>query len=126
MVKLMVAEHSRRLIYLHDLLRALVGRDLKSRYKGSLLGILWSMMNPLLQLLVFHFIFRLVLRLDIPRYSSFAFSAMLAWNWFQASLLDASGSMLNGRELVKRPGFHSSDLLPLGVAYPHDLSDHGW
>ena len=118
MVKLVVAGRSRRLIYLHDLLRALVGRDLKSRYKGSALGILWSLMNPLLQLLVFHFIFRLVLRLDIPRYSSFAFSAMLAWNWFQASLLDASGSMLNSRELVKRPGFPVA-ILPVVAVTTH-------
>ena len=118
MVKLMVAGRSRRLLYLHDLLRELVGRDLKSRYKGSALGILWSLMNPLLQLLVFHFIFRLVLRLDIPRYSSFAFSAMLAWNWFQASLLDASGSMLNSRELVKRPGFPVA-ILPVVAVTTH-------
>jgi lipopolysaccharide transport system permease protein len=118
MVKLMVAGRSRRLRYLHDLLRALVGRDMKSRYKGSALGILWSLMNPLLQLLVFHFIFRLVLRLDIPRYSSFAFSAMLAWNWFQASLLDASGSMLNNRELVKRPGFPVA-ILPVVAVTTH-------
>jgi lipopolysaccharide transport system permease protein len=94
-----------RLIYLTDLLRELVTRDMKVRYKGSTLGVIWSLMNPLMQLLVFHFIFRLVLQLNIPRYSSFAFSGMLAWNWFQASLLDASGSMINSRELIKRPGF---------------------
>jgi lipopolysaccharide transport system permease protein len=58
MVKLMVAGRSRRLRYLYDLLRALVGRDIKSRYQGSALGVLWSLMNPLLQLLVFHAIFR--------------------------------------------------------------------
>jgi lipopolysaccharide transport system permease protein len=118
MVKLTVAGRGRRLRYLHDLLRELVGRDIRSRCKGSALGILWSLMNPLLQLLVFHFIFRLVLRLDIPRYSSFAFSAMLAWNWFQTSLLDASGSVLNNRALVKRPGFPAV-ILPVVAMTTH-------
>jgi lipopolysaccharide transport system permease protein len=92
MVKLRVTGRSRQLIYWRDLLRALVGRDLKSRYKGSALGIFWSLMTPLLQLLVFHFIFRLVLRLDIPRYSSFAFSAMLAMWASYATIINPIGA----------------------------------
>jgi lipopolysaccharide transport system permease protein len=109
-----------RLTYLRDLLRELVARDMKMRYKGSALGIVWSLMNPLMQLVVFHFIFRLVLQLNIPRYSSFAFSGMLAWSWFQASLLDASGSMLNSRELIKRPGFPVA-ILPVVAVTTHLL-----
>ena len=120
MVKVTVAGQARRLLYLRDLLRELVSRDMKSRYKGSVLGVLWSLMNPLMQLMVFHFIFRQVLRLDIPRYSSFAFSAMLAWTWFQAAMLDASGSMINSRELVKRPGFPVA-ILPVVAVTTHFL-----
>ena len=60
-----------RLIYIRDLLRELVGRDMKLRYKRSVLGIAWTLLNPLLQLLVFLFIFNLVLPLHIPHYSSF-------------------------------------------------------
>jgi lipopolysaccharide transport system permease protein len=111
---------SRRLIYLRDLIRELVARDMKVRYKGSALGIVWSLMNPLMQLVVFHFIFRLVLELNIPRYSSFAFSGMLAWSWFQASLLDASGSMLTNRELIKRPGFPVA-ILPVVAVTTHSI-----
>jgi lipopolysaccharide transport system permease protein len=118
MISFTVLYHSRRLIYLRDLVRELVARDMKVRYKGSALGILWSLMNPLMQLVVFHFIFRLVLQLNIPRYSSFAFSGMLAWSWFQASLLDASGSMLNSRELIKRPGFPVA-ILPVVAVTTH-------
>jgi lipopolysaccharide transport system permease protein len=115
-----IVVHYRRWLYLRDLLRALVGRDMKSRYKGSILGILWSLVTPLMQLVVFHFIFRSVLQLGIPRYSSFAFSGMLAWSWFQASLLDASGSVVNGRELVKRPGFPAV-ILPVAAVTTHLL-----
>jgi lipopolysaccharide transport system permease protein len=118
MISFTVLYRSRRLIYLRDLVRELVARDMKVRYKGSALGIVWSLANPLMQLVVFHFIFRLVLQLNIPRYSSFAFSGMLAWSWFQASLLDASGSMLNNRELIKRPGFPVA-ILPVVAVTTH-------
>jgi homopolymeric O-antigen transport system permease protein len=118
MISFTALYRSRRLIYLRDLIRELVARDMKVRYKGSALGIVWSLANPLMQLVVFHFIFRLVLQLNIPRYSSFAFSGMLAWSWFQASLLDASGSMLSNRELVKRPGFPVA-ILPVVAVTTH-------
>jgi lipopolysaccharide transport system permease protein len=91
---------------------------MKIRYKGSALGVAWSLMHPLMQLVVFNFIFRLVLQLNIPRYSSFAFSGMLAWSWFQASLIDASGSMINSRELIKRPGFPVA-ILPVVAVTTH-------
>ena len=63
-----------RLMYLRDLLRELVARDMKVRYKHSVLGIAWSLITPLMQLLVFQFLFRLVLQLNIQRYPAFAFS----------------------------------------------------
>src|SRR5713101_7469938 len=94
-----------RLIYIRDLLRELVGRDMKLRYKRSVLGIAWTLLNPLLQLLVFLFIFNLVLPLNIPHYSSFLFAGILAWNWFQGSLNQSTGAIVDNRELLRRPGF---------------------
>jgi lipopolysaccharide transport system permease protein len=99
-----------RLIYLRDLLRELVVRDTKLRYKRSILGVAWSLLNPLAQLLVFTFLFRLVLRLDIPNYPSFVFTGVLAWNWFQAALVLATGAITDNRELIKRPGFPAAVL----------------
>jgi lipopolysaccharide transport system permease protein len=90
---------------LRDLLRELVVRDLKIRYKDSALGVAWSFINPLLHLLIFYFLFRLVLALNIRRYSSFAFCGMVAWTWFQASLSQAAGAIKSSRELVRQPGF---------------------
>ena len=51
---------------------------MKLRYKRSVLGIVWSMLNPLLQLLVFYFVFGLLLPLNIPHYASFLFTGVLA------------------------------------------------
>jgi len=78
---------------------------MKLRYKRSVLGIVWSMLNPLLQLLVFYFVFGLLLPLNIPHYASFLFTGVLAWNWFQSSLLFATGAIVDNRELIRRPGF---------------------
>jgi len=63
------------------------------------------MLNPLLQLLVFYFVFGLLLPLNITHYASFLFTGVLAWNWFQSSLLFATGTIVDNRELIRRPGF---------------------
>ena len=93
-----------------DLLRELVARDLKLRYKRSVLGIAWSLITPLLQLLVFYFLFQVILSLDINRYSSYTLTGLLVWSWFQTSLLQSASAITGNRELIRRPGFPASVL----------------
>jgi lipopolysaccharide transport system permease protein len=102
--------HGQHPIYVRDLLRELVVRDMKLRYKRSMLGIAWSLINPLAQLLILVFLFQRALRLDIPNYPSFAFTGVLAYNWFQASLFLAAGAITDNRELIKRPRFPAAVL----------------
>ena len=104
----------RRLLYLSDLLRELVIRDLKLLYKRSALGIAWTLINPLLQLAVFSFVFRSVLSVNIPRYSSFAFSGLLVWTWFQTALFQATGVITSNRSLIRQPGFPTA-ILPVVI-----------
>jgi len=108
----------RHVIHLRDLLRELVARDMKLRYKRSVLGIVWSLLNPLMQLLVFYFVFGLLLPLNIPHYPSFLFTGVLAWNWFQSSLLFATGAIVDNRELIRRPGFPTA-ILPTVTVTTH-------
>ncbi|MEO8285656.1 MAG: ABC transporter permease [Chloroflexota bacterium] len=103
---------TRKVTYLFDLLRELVARDLKIRYKRSALGLAWSLLNPLAQLLVFGFLFGMVLPLNIPNFPLFLFSGVLVWNWFSTSLLSAATAITDNRELIKRPGFHAA-ILPV-------------
>jgi lipopolysaccharide transport system permease protein len=103
---------TRRVVHLRDLLVALVGRDLKVRYKRSVLGIAWSLVNPLAQLLVFVFVFGQVLSLDGPRYPAMVFSGVLAWSWFSASITQGAGAIVENRQLIRRPGFPSA-ILPV-------------
>jgi lipopolysaccharide transport system permease protein len=103
------ARWRRRIIYLRDLLREFVGRDIKLRYRRSVLGIAWSLLNPLAQLLVYSVVFQAFLPLGIPNYPAFLFAGLLAWNWFRTSVHGASGAIVDNRELVLRPGF------PVGI-----------
>ena len=107
-----------QVIYLRDLLYELVARDFKLRYKRSMLGILWSMINPLAQLLVFHLIFSLVLPLDIPNYAAFLFVGLLVWTWFQSSLFNATGVIIDNSDLIRRPGFPVA-ILPVVTVITH-------
>jgi len=98
--------HSRkRLSYLSDLVRELVGRDLKVRYKRSLFGIGWSLITPLLQLIVLSFTFRVVLPLGVENYTLFLFAGIVVWTWFQSSVTLACSSIVDNRSLVRQPGF---------------------
>ena len=101
-----------RLIYIRDLLYILVVRDIKLRYKRSMLGLAWSLLNPLAQLLVFQFVFGVLLESNVPHFATFLFTGILVWTWFQSSLLAATEAIVGNRELIKRPTF-PTPLLPL-------------
>lgn len=101
----------RALVYRRDLLRELVVRDMKLRYKRSYLGVGWTLLNPLAQLLVFHFVFQILFRVDTPNFSAFLFIGIVAWNWFSGALLQATTAILENRDLIRQPGFPAA-LLP--------------
>ncbi|NBD17301.1 MAG: ABC transporter permease [Cyanobacteria bacterium] len=94
-----------QLPYLWDLLRSLVDRNLKLMYKRSTLGIAWTLINPLLQLAVFVFVFQIILNINIPQYASYVFCGLLVWTWFQSSLFEATGVIINNQPLIRQPRF---------------------
>jgi homopolymeric O-antigen transport system permease protein len=102
--------------HVRDMLRELIARDMKLRYRGSLLGVAWTLLNPIAELLVLLFIFDYVLPLNIPNYGVFLFTGLLVYGWFQSSLLYATGAIVNNRELIKRPGVPASVLPIVNVA----------
>jgi ABC-type polysaccharide/polyol phosphate export permease len=107
--------HLRELWGYRDLLYNLVVRDLKVRYKNSLLGILWSLLNPLLMMLVFTFVFKFLTggsRLEA--YPAFILSGVLAWNLFSTSVMGATGSIVSNAHLIKKVYF-PREVLPVAV-----------
>ena len=72
------------------LIQSLVARELKARYRGSLLGYLWSFVNPLMLLLIYTFVFTVVMPgargNELEPFAVFMFCGILPWTWFSASL----------------------------------------
>lgn len=108
----------RALLYQRDLLRELVLREMRMQYKHSFMGFTWSLLNPLMHLLVFYFIFRVVLTLNMQRFSSNVFIGLLVWNWLQGGLTQAANAITGNRELVRRPGFNLA-ILPMVTNITH-------
>ncbi len=96
------------------LVQSLVSRELKARYRGSVLGFLWSFANPLLLLLTYTLVFTLVLPNRDPTiqpYWLFLFCGILPWTWFQASLAESSGVIIASGNLIKKVLF-PAEVLP--------------
>ena len=103
------------LIRYRTLIQSLVARELKARYRGSLLGFFWSFVNPLLLLLVYSFVFTYVLENKvegIQPYALFMFCGILPWTWFASSLTEAAGSLISGGNLIKKVLF-PAEVLPI-------------
>jgi lipopolysaccharide transport system permease protein len=101
--------------YHFDLIRHLAWRDFVLRYKGSVLGILWSLLPPLAQLLVLVFLFGRVVPLNIEAYPAFVFCGLLPWIWFSTSLNSAGYLFVNNRDLLRRPNFPASTLVVTNI-----------
>ena len=83
-----------RLLHFRGLLLTLTARELKARYRGSLLGFLWSLVNPLLLLAVYTLVFDVVFKNragGAQPYAVFLISGLFPWIWFSSALLDGTG-----------------------------------
>lgn len=96
---------SRRIQYGWDLLREMVSRDMKVRYKRSVVGIVWSILNPLAHLAVLAFVFSVILQNNIPNFTMFLFCGVLPWSWFSSGLNAGAGAIVNNAPLIRKPGF---------------------
>ena len=92
----------RELYRYRDLVARLVVRDVKVRYKNSVLGFFWSLANPLAQVFVITVIFKFVIRIGFPNYSAYVLAGFLPWTFFQMAVLDASQSILHHGPLLKK------------------------
>jgi lipopolysaccharide transport system permease protein len=102
------------LYHYRELVRNLVIRDLKVRYKNSVLGVLWSLLNPLLMTLVFTVVFTLMIPSNISNYPVFFMCGYLPWSFLSASLTGGTGSIVNNANLIKKVYF-PREILPLSV-----------
>ena len=98
-----------------DLVLNLVVRDLKVRYKSSVLGFLWSLLNPLLMMLVFAVVFTLLMpNQTIAHFPIFLLSGLLPWNFFRTAVMGSVGSIVSNAHLVKKVYF-PREVLPIST-----------
>ena len=98
-----------------ELIMNLTVRDLKVRYKNSVLGIGWSLLNPLLMMLVFTLVYTVMLgQSNRPDYSAFILSGLLPWNFFSASIMGGTSAIVGNSHLIKKVYF-PREVLPLSI-----------
>jgi len=85
-----------------DLLQLLVVNRIKTRYKRSVLGVVWTLLNPLLNTLVLTIAFSQIFRFNVPNYAIYILSGLLFWNFFAQSTNDAMETLVWGSNLLKR------------------------
>lgn len=81
---------------------SLVKKDLRGRYKGSVLGFLWTFINPLLQLCIYTVVFSVIMRANIEDFYVFMFVALVPWLFFSACLQGGSTIVVANQDLVKK------------------------
>ena len=98
------------------LIQILVARELKARYRGSVLGFFWSFVNPLLLLLVYTFVFTVIIdrgeQMDLEPYAVFLFCGLLPWTWFSSSLSESANVLIVNGNLIKKVMF-PAEILPV-------------
>ena len=102
-----------------QLIAALTARDLKARYRGSILGFFWSLANPLLLLAVYTLVFTKFFPQQVVHpYPLFLFSGILPWTFFAAAVLESTTSISANAALIKKVMF-PAEALPLVVVLSH-------
>lgn len=104
-----------QLVAYRDLVRNLVLRDLKVRYKNSVLGFFWSLLNPLLMMIILTVVFTVMVRIaNVQRFPLFILTGLLPWNFLSVSLIVSTRSIVDNAHLIKKVYF-PREVLPLAT-----------
>jgi len=88
-------------LHYKQLIRSLVAKDLKLKYRGSVLGFIWSLVNPLIMLAVYTLVFKFIIRNAPEGFVFLLLVGILAWNFFVGSLVMATGAIVDNAGLLK-------------------------
>lgn len=97
-----------------ELLKTSVKKDVGGKYKNSFLGVLWSFVNPLLQIAVYAIVFPLIMRNGQPHYTLFLCSALIPWTYFSTAIIRSSSTMIENGNIIKKVYF-PREILPISV-----------
>lgn len=97
-----------------ELLLNLIRKELKVKYKNSILGFVWSLLNPVLYLVVFSVVFGLILGSNLEAFPLYLLSGLVAWNFFSAAVNQGTASVVANGALVTKVSF-PREILPLAA-----------
>ena len=97
-----------------DLLINLIIKELKVRYRGAVLGYAWSLLNPILMMIVYTVVFSYVVRIKVENYPVFLLCALLPWTFFAMALTNASNSIVDNFSLINKVYF-PREIFPISV-----------
>ena len=97
-----------------EMLKTSIKKDIGGKYKNSFLGVLWSFVNPLLQIIVYAIIFPLIMKNDIPNYVVFMVCGLIPWNYFSTVINRSSFTMIENGNIIKKVYF-PREILPISV-----------
>jgi len=92
-------------VYYRDLILVLLQKDFTIRYKNTFLGYIWSVLNPLLFAIVYWFVFKIILKIQIEHYTLFLVSGVFFWQAFSNSLCSSSTAFISNAGLIKKLWF---------------------
>ena len=98
-----------------QLLKSNVQKEIRGKYKGSFLGVLWSFLNPLLQIAVYAFIFGKVLNVEEPNYTVFICCGLIPWTFFCTAINRSAFTIIENGGIIKKVYF-PREILPISVA----------
>ncbi|MGI8754527.1 MAG: ABC transporter permease, partial [Acidimicrobiales bacterium] len=98
-----------------ELVGNLTRKELKVKYKNSVLGFLWSLLNPLMYLVVFSLVFSIISQVSVPYFGIFFLSGLLAWNLFSAGLGGGTSAIVQNAQLVTKVWFPREALVVASI-----------
>jgi ABC-2 type transport system permease protein len=103
------------------MLATLVKQDIRGRYKGSFLGFLWTLLNPLLLLLVYSIVFQFVFKINIENYPIYLFICLMPWNTFANSIAMGTTCVANNASILKKVYF-PREILPIATVISNTIN----
>lgn len=97
-----------------ELLKTNIKKEIRGKYKGSWLGVIWTFLNPLLMLLVYSFVFPYILRVEVENYTMFMMIALIPWTFFTSAIQSGVGCVVDNGNIVKKVYF-PREILPISV-----------
>ncbi len=104
----------KKILNYKELLVNLVIKDLKVRYRGAVLGYMWSLLNQILMMIIYSIVFSYIIRIEVENYPVFLLCALLPWSFFSTSLTTASSSIVDNFSLINKVYF-PREIFPISV-----------